>query len=54
MLSAQPSPTERRMIAEETAADLVRRYGLSEDTARRIAATARTVDQAYAVAGLMR
>lgn len=54
MLTAQPSQTERLMLAEETAADLVRRYGLSEETARRIVAAARTIDQAYAVAGLMK
>lgn len=51
---AKPTPTERLMIAEETAAELVRRYGISEDAARRIVDTCRSVDQAYALAGLMK
>lgn len=51
---ATPTRTERMMIAEETAADLVRRYGISEETARRIVETSRSVDQAYALAGLMK
>lgn len=51
---AQPTQTEMQILREETAAELQRRYGLSEVTAWRIVETSRSVDQAYAMAGLMK
>ena len=49
-----PSATERAMQREETIDTICQRYGLSEDTARRLVAVARTPDQALSMAELMR
>lgn len=51
---AQPTPTELQILREETAAELQRRYRLSAETAQRIVDISRSVDQAYAMAGLMK
>ncbi len=49
-----PTATERDMLREETIDTICRRYGLSEETARRVVAMARTPDQALSIAELMR
>lgn len=51
---SQPTRTELQIMRDDTAAELQRRYGLSAETARRIVEISRSVDQAYAMAGLMK